>query len=118
MSSSRPVRTLLLAVAFVLVVCAAAPASSHPARLALASTQPVTVYGSHFSRHDRVRVTLTTGSGVRRTRYVRAGRHGAFAVTFDVARTGPCVTFRIRARGRWGRSAVLRHTMQPGCIAL
>lgn len=117
MSWSRPLRTLLVALALVLGISAGAPASSHPAHLRLAGIQPVRVYGSHFTRHERVRVTLITPAG-RWTRHVRAGRHGRFRVTFrGAAHIGPCGGFRVRAIGRSGRRAVLRHTTLPGCMA-
>jgi hypothetical protein len=115
----RPIRTLLVAVALVLAACAAAPASStHTPRLSLHSTQPMTVYGYRFARHERVRVTVRTPAG-HWTRHVRAGRHGRFTVTLPSVTQGPCGGYRVRAVGaRSGRRAVLEHPKLPECMAL
>jgi hypothetical protein len=75
-------RTLLLLCAFAaLIAPAGAAATRPPATLRLVDRDPVTILGTHFRAHDRVKVTINV-RGVRHVRHVVANAVGAFRARF------------------------------------
>ena len=89
----------------------AATASTH-ASLSLADRQPIVLRGRGFHSLERVRVTLETR--VVRVREVRAGRIGAFTVTFLGTNVPHCGGLFARARGSAGSFATLKIPL-PAC---
>jgi hypothetical protein len=106
---------LLIAAALCLALAAPAVAGSRP-RLAVVASSPVTVRGTGFIAHERVRVSVRTAT---RTvvQSARASAAGAFTVRFAAVRLGPCAT--IGATGSRGdRATLAQHrgvaTCNPG----
>jgi len=103
--------------ALVMVVSAAAgpaaPAQARPA-LRLATLSPVSVHGSGFGAHERVRVRLRVHDTVTATRSVRATRRGGFTVRFARVLIDRCSEFSVTAVGRSGRKATLARE-RPVC---
>jgi hypothetical protein len=88
---------MLVAALLAVVVAACADrgpdaSSGQPHRrteIAPAGTDPLRIKGTGFASRERVRVTITPSAGEARSRRVRAGRHGAFTVSFpNVEATG------------------------------
>jgi hypothetical protein len=77
--------------------------------LRLVSTQPLTVKGTHFKSHERVRVTAS-GEMTKRSKLVRASTTGTFKVSFSSGPTiDPCVeSVRISAVGARGSDALMK----------
>ena len=80
----------------------------HPA-LRVVSSKPLTVRGTHFGSHERVR--LTAGA---RAATVTAGGNGIFVVTIRGA--DRCNVARLLARGSAGSYVVLKMLPAPMCI--
>jgi hypothetical protein len=75
---------------------------------------PLTLTGSGFRPHERVRVVVAFASTKLRRRVV-AGDAGSFVVRFRHATVGRCDGIAARATGNRGSRAVLR-AMYPACI--
>jgi hypothetical protein len=115
-------RTSLLAGLAVSVVAVTLGAAHAPAtdaetqaKLELLGTRPVTVHGTGFRSHERVRLVLRQPSGVSR-RKVRGDGAGTFSATFHTTRVGRCGTFSITAHGRAGSRATLVRRVPAACI--
>jgi hypothetical protein len=85
------------------------------AKLELMGTRPVTVHGTGFRRHERVRLVLRQPSGVSR-RKTRGDGQGAFSARFHDAMIGRCGTFSITAKGHAGSRATLFRRLPAACI--
>jgi hypothetical protein len=83
-----------------------AAAATTRARVAVTSTDPMTVVGSGFRSHERVTVTLMT-TGLHR-KVVIAGAKGAFTAKFAGATIGYCESYFVRAKGNRGSLAILK----------
>jgi hypothetical protein len=84
-------------------------------KLELAGTRPVTVHGTGFRSHERVRVVLRQPSGVSRQK-TRGDADGAFSSRFPSATIDRCGTFSVRAKGRAGSQATLLRRLPATCI--
>jgi hypothetical protein len=91
-----------------------AAAGTTRARVAVTSTDPMTVVGSGFRSRERVTVTLMT-TGLQR-KVVTAGAKGAFTATFAGATIGYCESYFVRAKGNRGSLAILK--VIPECPSL
>jgi hypothetical protein len=89
----------------------AAPGSSPALRLVDAT--PLTVRGTGFAGHERVRLRLKRESGVV-VRRAQATATGRFVVRFGVA-VAPCPTWVVVARGGLGSRATLRPDPRQDC---
>src|SRR4051812_25020917 len=96
---------VLLAIVVGCLVLAVPAVAARP-RLAIVRASPVTVRGTGFVAHERVRLTVRTAT---RTvvRSTRAGANGAFTVRLAGIRLGPCGA--IAAAGSRGDHASLTH---------
>lgn len=105
-------------IAFALVaVCGAVavPASSGvSATLRLQDRSPITVAGAGFNRGERVRVTLTMDTNMRKT--TRTDRRGAIRVIFSGATAARCDMIRVIAVGSGGSRATLKILPAPACM--
>jgi hypothetical protein len=83
-----PMRRLVLLVTFAALVAPQAIAAPRPpATIRLVDRDPVTIAGTHFRSHERVKVTINAG-GVQHTRRVIASAAGTFRAKFvDVSAT-------------------------------
>ncbi len=86
--------------------------SASRAHLSLADRSPLTIRGTGFHRHERVRVVAHAGGTF--TRRVTASRSGGFTVSFTSQSAPPCGPLSISARGSLG-SRALTHIKQPEC---
>ena len=77
-------------------------------------SNPLTVAGSSFRPHERVRVTATVASE-KRTRAVTAGRTGRFRVEFEQLGASRCDLIRVVAVRRSGRLVVVKRLPAPAC---
>ena len=84
-------------------------------KLELVKTRPVTIHGTGFRSHERVRVFLRRKSGISR-RKTRGDGQGAFSLMFSSATIGRCGTFSITAQGRTGSRAALIRRVPATCI--
>jgi len=82
--------------------------------LRVAAANPLTVAGSSFRPHERVRVTATVASE-KRTRAVTAGRTGRFRVEFEQLGASRCDLIRVVAVRRSGRLVVVKRLPAPAC---
>jgi hypothetical protein len=82
--------------------------------LRIAAASPLTVVGSSFRPHERVRVTATVASE-KRTRAVTAGRTGRFRVEFEQLGASRCDLIRVVAVRRSGRLVVVKRLPAPAC---
>ena len=105
-----PLGGVLLIALVTALGCAASTRSSggHPA-LRVVSSKPLTVRGTHFGSHERVR--LTAGA---RAATVTAGGNGIFVVTIRGA--DRCNVARLLARGSAGSYVVLKMLPAAMCI--
>jgi hypothetical protein len=110
--------TLLLAgVATALLAATGAFAGATPKpRLTLARTQPLTVRGRGFHRHERVRVVLRQASRPAVVHRLRAGRRGRFTTTFGGVALDRCGGFSLTAVGRAGSRATFKRPPLPACM--
>jgi hypothetical protein len=99
--------------AALLAACAAVPGEAATARLRLTTTTPLTVHGSGFQRHERVRVVVRYGATY--THRVRATRSGRFTTAFGRISVDRCSGFVVTATGRHGSRATLRRPPLPAC---
>ncbi|MFL5982279.1 MAG: hypothetical protein ACJ74R_11275 [Gaiellaceae bacterium] len=76
------------------------------ARVAVTSTDPMTVVGSGFRSRERVTVTVMT-TGIHR-KVVTAGAKGGFTAKFAGATIGYCESYFVRAKGNRGSLAILK----------
>jgi hypothetical protein len=83
-------------------------------RLTLVRTDPVTVTGTGFKSHDRVRVRLVA-SGIDRTRRQRATARGSFKRAFKNAVVDRCSGFTVTATGSDGSLANVRQRAPRAC---
>jgi hypothetical protein len=102
----------------VAVVCAAAAflvgfSGSDP-RLAVVRTGPVTVKGTGFKAHDRVRVHLAA-PGIDRTHRQRATARGSFTTAFESADVDECSGFTVTATGSGGERAKVHRRPPRAC---
>jgi hypothetical protein len=110
----------VVAVAAVAVVAALALALVPPTRagsdpaLRLVTTRPVTVHGTGFKAHERVRLVLRKPSGAYRRR-ARAGPRGRFTRRFRGVTIDRCSGFRLTATGRQGSRATILRRPPLGC---
>jgi hypothetical protein len=107
---ARP--SVLIAVAVGCLVLAAPAVAARP-RLAIVRAAPVTVRGTGFVAHERVRLTVRT---VTRTvvRSTRANPNGAFTVRFAGIRLGRCGAIAA-AGSRGDRASLTRHRGVASC---
>jgi hypothetical protein len=114
-------RTLVLLAAVALAGWTIAPALARTgsrARLTLSRTHGLTVHGSGFHRHERVRLVLHAASR-QFVRRVSATRTGTFSASFpsSAGTGGPCNSVSVTATGVLGSRAVVAGRMAPECIA-
>jgi hypothetical protein len=97
-----------LLVALVLLAVAAVPAQGQvQPRLRPLALSPVRLAGEGFSPGERVRVRAWVG-GQKRTKHVRAGKHGRFRVRFAELSRNPCTQkLKASAVGANGHDATL-----------
>ncbi len=93
------------------VVSSTAVAATTKARVAVASTAPVTIAGSGFRARERVTVTLVTAAVHRKI--VTAGARGAFRARYAGVTVKDCVSYFVRAKGNLGSLAVVK--VMPEC---
>jgi len=98
------VKRLLILVLIGLTTASAAAAGS--ARIRIVDASPLTVRGSGFVAHERVRVTVDAETSA--TRRVLTGSAGGFVARFPAITFGYCTAFVIRAVGANGETAVVR----------
>jgi hypothetical protein len=101
-----PVRSVVLALAG-LVLAAPAPAATVRPALRSLSFQPLTVQGLGFRPNERVTLLLAARDAVSK-RVVRAGVRGRFTVRYEL-RIGRCTGFTLQAFGSRGSRAMLQH---------
>jgi hypothetical protein len=106
----RAVKRLFVLVLIGLVAASTAAAGSP--RLRVAALSPLTVRGTGFAAHERVRVTVSGDTPA--TRRVLTGSAGGFVARFAVVGFGYCTASVIRAVGSTGDKAVL-HVAAPEC---
>ena len=104
-----------LGVALLAATGAFAGATSKP-RLTLARTQPLTIRGRGFHRHERVRVVLRQAARPAVVHRLRAGRRGRFTTTFGGVALDRCGGFSITAVGRAGSRATFKRPPLPACL--
>jgi hypothetical protein len=75
----------------------------------------VTVRGTAFLAHERVRVVLRRPDRPAATRRLRASDGGSFAATFTGAAVSRCGNFVVIATGSSGSRASLRRRPLPAC---
>jgi hypothetical protein len=86
---------------------AGAIASARPAaHVAVASLSPVSIRGTSFRAHERVR--LTVFAKTTRTKTVTAGARGGFTATFKALSVTACEGYSVRAKGNHGSVAFLK----------
>ena len=95
----------------VAVASSTAVAATKRARVAVASTAPVTVEGSGFRSSERVTVTFVATEA--RRKVVTASANGAFTARFAGTTVPRCEGYFIRAKGNRGSLAVVKVT--PEC---
>lgn len=86
------------------------------ARLTLVRMQPLVVAGAGFARGERVRVTATSTTGIRKTAVRVASRSGTFRAALGALRLGRCEGFTVRAVGARGTTATAKRPPLPACI--
>jgi hypothetical protein len=101
---------VLLALA-VLVLARDAGGAAHPA-LKLEGRAPVTIAGTGFAAHERVRLVLHSPRA--RSRQVTASSSGTFSKAFSGVAVDRCSGFWVSATGSRGSRAVLRRP-PPEC---
>jgi hypothetical protein len=87
--------------------------ASHP-RLALDGMRPLTVRGSGFRAHERVRLVLHRPAGARHRR-ATAGAGGTFSTAFRGVTADRCSGFWVSASGSAGSRAKLVRRALPQC---
>jgi hypothetical protein len=87
--------------------------ASHP-RLALDGTRPLSVRGSGFRAHERVRLVLHRPAGARHRR-ATAGAGGTFSAAFRGVAVDRCSGFWVSASGSEGSRAKLVRRARPQC---
>ncbi len=103
---------IALAGALAALAVPAGAAAAHRAALTLTSGHPVTVTGTGFTAHRRVRVTFVSdGRQVRRPRADGAGR---FSATFPAV-VDRCSIWTVRASQLGRATVILRGGPKPGC---
>jgi hypothetical protein len=93
----------------------AATSDRDGATLRLRDRAPLVVAGSGFLRGERVRIVLSGETAARGI--VRAGRAGAFVVTFADTTVHRCDLVRVVATGGRGSRATLKVLPPPACRA-
>jgi hypothetical protein len=104
-----------VAAALLAATGAFAGAAAKP-RLTLVRSQPLTVRGRGFHRHERVRVVVRQNSRVTVVHRLRAGRRGRFTTTFGGVGLDRCGSFSVTAFGRAGSRAMLKRPPLPACM--
>ena len=101
-------RAVLTAVVALAAVAPAAPAAQ-PRSLRVVRSWPLQVSGTGFYAHERVTVTVRTGTRVR-SAHARTGAGGGFTARFARVRLDVCaLPFSVTARGARGdRARALR----------
>lgn len=98
-------RSLVLAAAAALAVAAPVASAAQPRSLRVDRSWPLQVSGTGFYAHERVVVTVRTGTRVRTAR-ARTGAGGGFTARFAGVRLDVCaLPFSVTARGARGDSA-------------
>jgi hypothetical protein len=93
-----------------------ASGSAHRASLRVAKNLPLTVTGSHFKSHERVRVTASLSGEATIRHRVRASSAGSFSTAFTgIAR---CSMVRVVAVGSGGSRVTLKRLPAPACQPL
>jgi hypothetical protein len=82
-------------------------------QLKVLATRPLVVQGTHFRARERVRVTVTTSTAVRRT--VRATDTGSFKAQFSAVSVGRCAGATIQAVGSAGDRASSKVLQAQDC---
>src|SRR5690349_20634512 len=96
----------LAGIAAALLVATGAFAGAPPKpRLTLVRSQPLTVRGRGFHRHERVRVVVRQASRPAVVHRLRAGRRGRFTTTFGGVAVDLCGGISVTAIGRAGSRA-------------
>ena len=99
------VRSVVLAAVAALVAAAPAASAAQPRSLRVDRSWPLQVSGTGFYAHERVVVTVRTGTRVRTAR-ARTGSGGGFTAHFAGVRLDVCaLPFSVTARGARGDSA-------------
>jgi hypothetical protein len=123
----RPMRRLTactvaaLVVAGMLVGSGAGAAGLERPQIQVTSATPMTVTGTRFHRHERVRVTMRSTPGMSMVRRTTAGARGRFTVRFRGFRMGRCGSmFTVVATGSMGSHAALAHRFvaQRACATM
>ena len=103
MTSRVRISTAVAALGLLAAVPAASAAQPHSVRVV--RSWPLQVSGAGFYAHERVVVTVRTGTRVR-TAHTRTGAGGAFTARFARVRLDVCaLPFSVTARGARGDSA-------------
>jgi hypothetical protein len=82
--------------------------------LRIAVAAPLTVTGTKFRAHERVRITATVASG-KESRAVTAGRTGRLRIVFGQLAASRCDLVRVVAARRSGRLVVVKRLPAPAC---
>ena len=103
-----------LVIGAVLAVSAAGAAGIHAARIGVTGTPMMTVHGTGFRAHERVRITMRSSPGMTRVRHATTTAHGRFHATFVHFRISGCGTvFSVVVTGSKGSHARQAHHMMP-----
>jgi hypothetical protein len=106
--------TVLLTLAALGFGAAAAGSGPRQPRLALDRMQPLTVKGSGFRAHERVRLVLHQAAGPARRR-ATASAGGRFSSVFGGVTADRCSGFWVSASGSAGSHAKLVRRAHPEC---
>ncbi len=97
-------KRLLIAVLIGLVIASTATAGSPHIRIT--NVSPLTLRGTGFAAHERVRVTVSAETSA--SRRILTGSRGGFVARFPTITFRYCTASMIRAVGSTGDKAVLR----------
>jgi hypothetical protein len=104
---------LLLAIAAIGLDRAAAGSAARTPALAIDHSRPLTVHGTGFRKHERVRLVLhRPGSAVR---HATAAASGAFTTAFAGVAVDRCSGVWVSATGSAGSRATLVRRAKPQC---
>src|SRR6266498_1017255 len=93
-------------IAAALVIAAPAAAASARAKLKITDATPMTIRGTAFHRHERVRITVQQPKAIS-TRRVRATVAGTFVASFPNVKVRRCQAWSVTAVGSRGSHATL-----------
>ena len=99
-------------------VLASGASPARPA-LRLVATEPLTVRGLNFGRHERVTVSAAgrteEGATEKRSKLVTTGDRGGFTVVLEVT-FDQCSYFGVQARSESGKRAAIKIVPQCGAL--